>query len=330
MYSNKNLLIMSFILVVIFGLVITSYFKPTFFCAGIITHLNTSSSFIIMILTLFYVITTNLQLHVMNKQINLMNDNTNMQVQPIPIPVIKNMALEKIRPLTSPEHRFMKIIAMSRFFCDFQFKNVGNGAALNVAIFPFIVIDSVKIPIPSMRPELTYCVSNEILDQSDIEIMMFDKGIEIAKAIFNRNASLELNILYKNVFNVGFHELISYTLYLQDNPKDWEAFFNNNRNELIKKIEKHNAIKPIDSEDADKMFQEIEIDFDKLFPNDLDVMYKVKSKSYTITIVDYAKSIKNMEIENEKNYKNVFKEFYEFMMALKERKQLETTLAHKK
>lgn len=249
-----------------------------------------------------------------------MKENINLQIQPIPVPIIKKMELERFRPFTGPEDKFMKLRILSRFFCDFYFKNVGNGTALNVIIFPTIIIGNIKIPSPSLRPKLTYCISDEILDHNNIHIMMFDTGTEIAKGIINHNAKLELNIFYKNIFNVGFHEIISYDLYLNKNTDRLNEFINNKQEELFKKVEKHNVLKPIDKEDAKIISNELNNYLKELFPDDFEVKYRIESKSYTINIVDYIKSVENMEIENEKNFKNIFdSDAYNFMMRVKEK-----------
>ena len=146
--------------------------------------MNDTSTIVIMTLTLVYVITTNMQLSAMREQIKVMQNDTNLQTQPIPVPSIKDIKLEKIRPFIGPEDRFMRARIMSRFFCDFLFNNVGNGAALNVIIFPTIKIGKTIIPSSSFRPELTHCISDKLSEENGIHLMMFDSGIEIAKAIF--------------------------------------------------------------------------------------------------------------------------------------------------
>ena len=314
MQLNKNLVIMFLIVAVLFSLVIVSYFVPNSLIGKLIIHFNNLSSVLLMILTLFYVVTTNLQLKAMNNQISLMRDNTNMQVQPIPIPIIENMKLEKIKPFLGPYDKSMKIL--SRFFCDFNFKNVGNGTALNVVIFPTIAIGNTMIPSPLMQPKLTYCISNEIIEKDKIHIMMYDRDTKIAEAILNNEAKFVLNIFYKNIFNVGFHELISYRLYLNKKPDKWSEFFNSNQDKLYKEINKHNAIKPIDKEEAKNIFNKIKEELNELFTEDLTVQYQLESESYTIDIVDYVKAVKTMETENENIFKNIFKDKYEYIMAI--------------
>jgi hypothetical protein len=323
MFSNKYLFFMFLILIFLLIIVIFSYFIPDSIWGKMITHFNSLSSVFLIILTFFYVLTTNFQLRAMNKQLNLMKENTNLQIQPIPVPIIERMELERIRPFVVPENKFMKMTIKSRFFCDFQFKNVGNGTALNVIIFPTIIIENFKIPSPSLRPELTYCISDEILDQNKIHIFMFDTGIEIAKAIINNNAKLELNIFYKNIFNVGFHEIISYNLFInkKEEREKWKEFFNNNQDELYKKQEKHNVLKPIDKEEAKIIFNEVSEYLKEKFSENLNIQYQIESRSYTINIVDYIESVKKMEKENENNFKNVFKDMYKLVMMMKEKEK---------
>jgi len=249
-----------------------------------------------------------------------MKENTNLQIQPIPVPIIKKMKLERIKAFAGPEDKFMKMGIKSRFFCDFQFKNVGNGTALNVVVFPTIIIGNTKIPSPILRPELTYCISDEVLDHNNIHLMMFDTGVEIAKGIMNHNAKLELNIFYKNIFNVGFHQIISYDLYLIKNIEKLKEYFDNNQDDLYKEIEKHNVLKPIDREDAKRISNKISERLNELFSEDFSVKYRIESKSFTINIVDYIEAVSNMEIENEKNFKDIFDaDAYNFMTKVNEK-----------
>jgi hypothetical protein len=68
-----------------------------------------------MLLTIAYVYTTNRQLSSMEKQINLTDKSVNLQIQPLPIPRIDKIHLEKIKPYKGPEDDFTAIRIKYRF-----------------------------------------------------------------------------------------------------------------------------------------------------------------------------------------------------------------------
>lgn len=305
---------------IVFLAVVLSYFFPEHPASKVVVHMNNNASVIIMVLTLVYVITTNRQLNVMQDQICVMQNETNLQAQPIPIPHIKECHLEKIRPFMGPEDKFMKVSIMSRFFSDISFKNIGNAAALNVAIYPTIKMGKECFPSPSLRPQSSHCISNQLEDSNLINLMMFDSGLEIAKGILSGKAILQLDIYYKNIFGKGFHEYISYRLRAKGETKHWIAFVEQDVKKYQTRIDKHNALKPIDKDDAGKIFDSLKQELGRLFNADLPLTFDVLPESYRVDIVDYENEIRRAEERNSELLKQHFKEFYDMWRQFTERR----------
>lgn len=312
----KKLFKLSFMLLIMLLFVLYKY--PDNEVSQFVKHINSSSSFIIVLLTFAYVQTTGRQLNTMEKQIEIMEKQYNTQIQPILEPQIKKIELEKFRVFMSPEENFMKAKLLSRLFLDFTFCNIGNGAALNIVIFPMIKTKTHVIPTPTLRPDRAHCISEYINSSENIHITMFDNGIEIAAAIMKNEAILELNIFYKNVFGTGFRELIEYQLFtIDDESKSWKHFIKNDLRKYLLEIKKHDALKSVDTESASEIFGKMQFDLGEMFSRNLAVEYKVMPKSYNIEIVNYDESITAVDKEFEDLYKNYFEQGYDFMKEIK-------------
>lgn len=300
-------------------ILILTYFYPNSSLSSVVKHYNSYSSIIIMLLTLVYVLTTTRQLNVMEKQIQLMETQNNTQIQPIIEPQIGKMHLENISIFSSPDENFMKANIMSRFFVDFTMDNVGNGSALNVVIYPTIIIDDLIIPSPYLRPDHAHCVSHNKSNDAKISLMMFDKGIEIASGILSDNVTLELNIFYKNVFGTGFNETISYRLMAYDsNAQKWKEFIDEDLDSLLHEAKKHDALKPIDEESANTISESISEILAERIDGNLDVEHYILPKSYNIKMVDYEKAINIADKRYEEHHKNYFNEDTEILLEIRE------------
>jgi len=99
--------------------------------------------------------------------------------------------------------------------------------------------------------------------------MMFDTGVDIAKGVIDGKAKFEMNIYYKNIFGKGFHEYISYKIFCNDNEQIWKKFLDKGLDEYKSKIDKHDALKPIDEDDVEVIFKEIKDGLNEIFKENL-------------------------------------------------------------
>ncbi len=196
------------ILVLFMAGTVFGYFFQDSVLGKMILYYSRLSPLVIVLLTLAYVITTQRQLKSMEKQLDIMDSSVRLQIQPLPVPSIDDVKLEKIRPYLSPVTNFEKVELLSRFHFDITFKNAGTGAALNTTVFASILIRNRKekdivIEIPQFSPKQIHLICE---DEKKLEtFMLVDREFEIFNSLNNNDeVILKLKIYYKNIFGSGF------------------------------------------------------------------------------------------------------------------------------
>ena len=283
-----------------------------------ISYCNNYSSLFLVILTFSYVLTTNRQLISMEKQLNVMDSSVKLQIQPLPVPKIENIYLQKINAYVGPESGFSKIEMIARLHFDLNLKNVGTGAALNINVFPSIeIIDETtkEIVLPDFRPEQIHLLSENETETG--RFMLCDKDFELfrgmnpkVKVMGRQTVTLKLDIYYKNIFGSGFVERASYSLSPssghEETVEQWKDFIDNKYDEIAKDIKRYDSLKKSLPDEADQIFKSIREKLESKFKEDLPLKTYNNSNSYSIDIVNFEEEIKKANEHNDKKIKEYF------------------------
>ncbi len=307
---GKSILLIIIFTVFILLITIFSYLKPESVTNKIILYYNSVSSLIIMILTIAYVYTTNGQLSSMKKQLNLMEKSVSLQVQPLPVPNIEKIYLETINAYKSPEDGFTSISVIYRFHCKSSFINAGNGAALNVAIYTSIIFDDNPDAVATQASGQIYCVSDKNSEKDcKVDSMILDRSYAILKALLEGQLSLKMDIYYKNIFGAGFYEQAVYSLHLKSEDEaialDWLKYIS----EFIKNksidFKRHKALAKTVPPDAKAIFDRIRSELKDKFKENINIEYHIEPESFSIKLIDYDESIKDMD----KKYTEIYHKY---------------------
>lgn len=315
-FFQKNVVYIFIVLLLVFiCLTVVGYFYSDSAIKGIISYYSGISSLLIVLLTLAYVVTTSRQLLAMHKQLAIMDSSVKLQVQPLPVPFVKYIHLEKIRAYLSPETKFSKVEIISRFHFNVYFKNAGTGAALNVFVFASIFIkgknkEEKEIVIPQFRPQIFHLITeNETQDSS---FMILDDDFEIFKAInAHEEVILKLKIHYRNIFGSGFLEEAQYSLYFKEDNKDvinsWEKFIKEGMEELKEDITRFESLVHKLENEADESFEKIKDHLGKLFDKDLELQFFIEPRFFNVRIVGFEESLDSESSYHENLLKSYIK-----------------------
>jgi hypothetical protein len=292
-----NLTLPTKLLLIFLSVIILGYLFPSSSLSAFISYFNEHAALFLVILTFSYVLTTNRQLQSMEKQLNVMDSSVKLQIQPLPVPEVSEIYLEKIRPYLAPETEFKKVELLSRLHYKIKLKNIGNGAALNIVMFSMIHIEgklSKEIYLPTFHPEQIHLVSENKTEVG--YFMQFDKDFDLLKGL-NSEGSVTLNIeiYYRNIFGAGFKETSEY--YLRVDSKqlerldEWSSFIESDNEELQKDIKRFESLTSTLPEEADHELEKIKSSLDKKFTEDLKLKCRNNPRPFKVEIVDYAKAI---------------------------------------
>jgi hypothetical protein len=125
--------------------------------------------------------------------------------------------------------------------------------------------------------------------------MILDVDYAILQALINRNIHLKMDIYYKNIFGVGFHEQVSYYLYLdketQLKAKELLDYLLNYNKEKDKDLKRHKALKKTVPSDAKEIFNKIRDELNGQFKEDLLLKYRIDSSAFDVKIINYEEAI---------------------------------------
>lgn len=293
--QNLNLstkLLLVFLLIVIFG-----YFLPSPALSAFISYLNNHATLFLVILTFTYVLTTNRQLQSMEKQLNVMDSSVKLQIQPLPIPEVSEIYLEKIRPYLSPDTGFSKVEVLSRLHYQIKLKNIGTGAALNIVMFPTILISgesAKKINLPSFNPEQIHLVSENETETGTF--MQFDKDYDLLRGLNSYgDVTLHIEIYYRNIFGAGFKETSEHHLSVDyeqhDRLNEWSSFIDGENEDLQNDIKRFESLKPSLPDEADQEFDKIKDSLGEKFTDDLKLNCQSNPHVFEVELVDYTQAI---------------------------------------
>lgn len=303
-FKENQVVILVIIIAVFIGLTIVGYLYPTSALGELLRYYNGISSLIIVLLTLMYVITTNRQLLAMQNQLNVMDSSVKLQIQPLPVPSIKEIYLEKIRAYSGPESGFTKVELLSRFHFKIDFKNAGTGAALNISVFPTICLrDNDKkdheLEIPDITSSQIHLICENETQEEGIHntFMILDRQFEIFKALNNRKSEvlLRLRIYYKNIFGSGFLEEAQYSLSFEKDQaelvKSWDEFISTGISALNEDIVRFESLISKLPKEAHESFDKVNDHLKERFDKDLILEYSIEPSSYNVSIVDFETSL---------------------------------------
>lgn len=331
--KKRFVIVLSIAFSVLMVLPLIAYFNKGTVFSDIIKYYADSSSFVIAVLTLGYVITTLLQFSTMRKQLNMMDNSLKLQQQPLIIPEIETFKVEKMKPYCGPEDGFTSIIIMNRIHSSFTLRNKGYGIPNNIIIFPTLVLsDGTEIPQPYIRPNKISIICDSDPSENN-RIMFFDDKYRILNDLEKINSiHLRVEILYKNIFGAGFYNLYSFVIKTnnisQQSIEKTMDFITNELPKLKVSQEKHRVLKHIDEKEADEIFGKMRDSINAVFTDDINLEVNKATEECVIEIVDFDDKFENLKNKYsnlvEKNYKQQFDMFNRYQEQVKQRGKIES------
>lgn len=183
-------------------------------------YLAGASTFVVAILTLFYVLTTNKQLHVTSRQLEEMKRSRELQNQPFPWIESIEFYIEKPRLYFSPP-RNHEILA--RQHCLLRIKNIGSCPAISIHIEARIIVPKSKGENTILKPATNRI---DILEEKSIYppknkkmSFMFNENIQalLLNNLLENKIKLfpvlEISIIFRNIAGAIFQAKEHYLLY---------------------------------------------------------------------------------------------------------------------
>jgi hypothetical protein len=310
-FVKNKLFLISILISLFLAFLLLGYFFPNSLLASLLNYFNSISSFVIVLLTLIYVITTSRQLNVMRSQINVMEKSFNLQVQPLPIPIIKKAYLEKLQWYSSPEDDFSSVHLMYRFHHDIEVTNAGTGAVLNMTAFTTLIPQK-DVDFPNYFHEAhIHCIGTNPNDRETISIMGLDKQHEMLKAILDHNLVLQTDFYYKNIFGAGFHERVAFLFILNDEnekrAKSWLDFLENDLKNYDTDLKRYEALIKKVPNDAQEILKKIKKEISDKFSEEISISNMLAKQSFRVSFIDYDEAISKME----ESQKKIHEKYYE-------------------
>jgi hypothetical protein len=194
------------------------------------SFLGEFSTFLIALLTVAYVLTTNNQLRVMTSQLEEMKKSRELLSQPLPGITIEKIYLEVPRYFYSPPED--EYSCATRLFVNFKINNYSEFPATNVIISAALAIpESEGSEIINTASAQTNIISaNSTYPDTDKgrDHFMFnpEKNDSLVKSLrqteLGRDPILTFRIIYKNVLGASFAVYFYYELFVKD-EKDEEV-----------------------------------------------------------------------------------------------------------
>lgn len=234
----RKTLIGIFIIIILIGivLVIVNVKNPKF---DAITYISGLSAFSLSILTILYVYNTSVQLNVLNKQLEEMKMERELQYQQLeemkieresqhqPLPWIRevNMDVECPRFFYDPHAQEHSI--QCRYFCDVTIKNIGMYPSIYNDISARIIISKSEddtIILKTVSKRLDTLEEKQIFPSSEKDGKIHftfpdDKDGKLLETLINsnhKNPILQMRILFKNTLGGCFVLNNSYSLSIPD------------------------------------------------------------------------------------------------------------------
>lgn len=286
------------------------------------------STFIVAILTAAYVLTTNNQLAVMEKQLEEMSKGRELENQPFPWienPIFK---IEKPKVYYSPPHNEAEILSLYRI--EYKIKNIGKGAAVGIFIDPkFIVdIDSDKFEYDCVtrkievieegkyyeyeKPWFDNC--NMVSITSDIKYLTLKSLI---KGKILNLPKFHVIIYYRNFLGATFRINCSYNVMRTLDPtkpgndmsivRDWLSKLTDAQVKFSTELKQVEATFPIDQEEGRRKFTAIKTNFNTMIggsdPEEINLPVVLISENYNVSIIgkeEYETKIKELLEDDER------------------------------
>lgn len=300
-------LIVTVILLLLFAIVYF-YANPSLKINNFLIHINNFSSLFIVLLTCMYVITTNNQLRSMHKQLNLMDKSVDLQIQPLPIPLITKIYLSSLNAYNSPLTNFKKISIEYFLNIELSLTNIGDGSALNVTINPSVSSNKNEVNYFSLAPEqITHLQTNE--SSQKFEFVFFNLDNKFLIDLYSEELVLNLKIFYKNFSGAGFVANNSYKLTVADNSKEelhnWGNFYKNEMKQFKQDFEDFE--KSSDNiVEANRIVVKVRNSIDSFGLKNIDLSFWTKPESFLVDKVDFIKEVNLVEKQRSIYYSTYF------------------------
>ena len=315
--QSRSTLILGIIVILFLLITIYSSTWPQSKIGIALSYYNSISSTITAMLTVAYVLTTNRQLIAMRKQLQVMDHSINFQIQPLLVPNLDSVFLEHINAYRSPEENFSDIDFNYRFCCEFDVANGGNGAALNVSIYPYL--NTEEHSFSSFEPAQAHYLSEKGSISSKIAFVMVDKEHDILRALLARKLVLRLEIYCKNIFGAGFHEEVTYHLYLGNIDEEnlavqWDDFLSRNIKDYDIDRQRYRALINFVPSDAEQIYNNVKLKIEQMFTKDLKIDHWIEPTSFNINLVDFNTAVSDARkqhlelVQNDNLLKHFFRQ----------------------
>lgn len=262
-YKSALLVLATLIALLIIGLLA----KPFYPNIDLVAYISGISTLAVAFLTVAYVVTTNNQLAVMNRQLDEMRKAREYQAQPLPMLHDVEVYLEKPRVFyTPPEARYS---AQSRIFAKFRVKNEGSHPSINTVL-------SAWIGLPSTTKTKTFSCASCLIEviaegrshpptEGSYDDFMFtdDHEGELINAIRDKNLRkppiLKVRSIFRNALGACYSITSHYMLYMKDATDestltDWHSSIAAFHVKFKAELEQLPKIKKRNEEEWDRQF----------------------------------------------------------------------------
>jgi len=297
-------IILTSLLVSLVVLVIINFIIKEF---DIVTYLTGISSFVIAILTVFYVLTTSNQLDVMSNQLIEMKKDRELQNQPLPW--LENIFLEIEAPRLyySPPEKRHSFISRYNVFLDLE--NLSDCPAISIDISSKLIFKKAdnQDVLTSTFERVDTLAGNQKYPKNDKDkkidfLFPGDNSCDLFTILRDsiETPLLKIDITYRNILGACFLIENEYQLFQHEDDEDiinkWHTDIVSFPTKEKEKIEKLVQLKKSNDSQWDKLFASIKSSYKykqakvTLKAYSLSGSFKIK----TLSIEDYEERIKNI------------------------------------
>jgi hypothetical protein len=272
--SAFSVLIACLIILLVFFLI---YYAINPNKTNILEFIMATSTFMIALLTLAYVMTTSRQLTAMRQQLQEMKKSRELISQPLPIPIPSKVFIEKPRAYYSPPDK--KYNGISRYHVECEVNNHGTSPAVSIHLCSCLNVN-INGKTKSFRSSLEYIdVSPEkshmaAADKNAPSFMFVEDEsaivIDALRSQDPRNAPLlRICTVYKNVLGASFVCRQSFQLFRETNEqeeilKKWQSQITTFSSTFKHEIEELKRLADKDSKGWDSLFKEMKETYTKM------------------------------------------------------------------
>lgn len=259
--------VVAFLCIFTVGSFVIQYYKNQF---DVLMSIYVVSTFAIAILTIAYVLTSHSQVGVMKEQLKEIRVSRELESQPLPVLIMKEIKLEKPRVFYSPPEK--EYSSQSRYFAPFHLENKGRYPAVNVDCTGYLHIKKEKTPLVLSTVSEHFPVLAEGSTSKEEEFMFVnDSSAKLLNSILYDNVK-DLPVIvvythYRNIIGGCFRQVQAFRVMSNsdnaDKLKNWLTTINSFGLLYKSELDKIKKLFPYDDDKWHEQFDHIKLDFEK-------------------------------------------------------------------